>query len=120
MSIPPHLLTPLALLCLGVSSLAHARDRQTTLGVRLVIVDSCDIHSQGDTQRPDGGNTRVACLAGTPYEVSLSRPTRSADAVGQQEATHAAAAPENLPAVAESSWRESEDLRDIPITTVIF
>ena len=122
MSTSPYLFAPLALLCLGASLLARARDSQTNLGISLVIVDSCDIYSPREKQRPDAGDARVACITGTPYELSLSHPTRSADVVVPGETAHAVttSAAENSLAVPEPSQRELHDARDVSITTVIF
>lgn len=124
MSTSPPLFTPLALLCLGTSFLAHAGEKRTTLGVRLIIVDSCDIHSQSEKSRPDGGTARVACLTGTPYELSLSHPTPPADTAAAMQETASAAittsALETQSAAQEPSQRHVHDSRDALITTVIF
>ncbi|WP_454829974.1 hypothetical protein [Pseudoxanthomonas wuyuanensis] len=121
MSAPPCLFAPLALLCLGAISLAHARDAQTSLGIRLVIVDSCDIHSGSGPQQPDGDKTRVECRADTPYQLSLSHPVPSADAMASQRPAPAvSAAPEGRPAVPQAPRRDLHGPDDIPTTTVIF
>lgn len=120
MSASPYWRASLALLCLAVSCPAHARDAQTSLGVRLVIVDSCDIHAGTGTRQPDAGDTRIECAADTPYQLSFSHPAPSADATAPQPPAPAvSAAPENRPA-AETPRQELRGPDDIPTTTVIF
>ncbi|KAF1718983.1 hypothetical protein [Pseudoxanthomonas wuyuanensis] len=119
MSASPYWRASLALLCLAVTCPAHARDAQTRLGVRLVIVDSCDIHAGTGTRQPDDGDTRIECAADTPYQLSSSHPAPSADATVPPPPA-VSAAPENRPVAAETPRQELRGPDDIPTTTVIF